>query len=72
MNTTKHFELRQEIYLSFWHYGMLLALLTTILVSASLIGKAQTPKTNNAQITYNTVKIDGLDIFYREAGDKRK
>jgi pimeloyl-ACP methyl ester carboxylesterase len=22
-------------------------------------------------VTYNTVKIDGLDIFYREAGDKR-
>jgi pimeloyl-ACP methyl ester carboxylesterase len=26
----------------------------------------------NTQVSYNTVKIDGLDIFYREAGDKTK
>ncbi len=26
----------------------------------------------NTRVTYNTVKIDGLDIFYREAGDKSK
>lgn len=26
----------------------------------------------NTQISYNTVKIDGLDIFYREGGDKTK
>ena len=31
---------------------------------------AQTSK--NATVTYNTVKIDGLDIFYREAGDRSK
>lgn len=24
-----------------------------------------------ARVTYNTVKVDGLDIFYREAGDKQ-
>lgn len=24
------------------------------------------------RVTYNTIKIDGLDIFYREAGDKSK
>lgn len=34
---------------------------------------AQTPKTqNSAQIAYKTAKIDGLDIFYREAGDRSK
>ena len=27
---------------------------------------------NRARTTYNTIKIDGLDIFYREAGDKSK
>ena len=27
---------------------------------------------NRARLTYNTIKIDGLDIFYREAGDKSK
>ena len=32
------------------------------------------PKSNDEfeRITYNTIKIDGLDIFYREAGDKSK
>lgn len=29
-------------------------------------------KMNNRTVTYKTVKIDGLDIFYREAGDKSK
>ncbi len=27
---------------------------------------------NNKTVTFKTVKIDGLDIFYREAGDKTK
>ncbi len=31
---------------------------------------AQTTK--NTKITYNTVKVEGLDVFYREAGDKTK
>lgn len=34
--------------------------------------QAKTPKPVNPVVTYNTVKIDGLDIFYREAGDKSK
>lgn len=29
-------------------------------------------KMNNKTVTFKTVKIDGLDIFYREAGDKNK
>ncbi len=29
-------------------------------------------QTNNHQVTYNTVKIEGMDIFYRAAGDKTK
>ena len=39
------------------------------LISISTVD-AQTPK--DATVTYNTVKIDGLDIFYREAGDRSK
>lgn len=27
---------------------------------------------NNAKVSYKTVKVDGINIFYREAGDKRK
>lgn len=34
--------------------------------------KAQTINKPETVITYNTVKIDGLDVFYREAGDRRK
>jgi pimeloyl-ACP methyl ester carboxylesterase len=34
--------------------------------------KAETTNKENIKVTYNTVKIDGLDIFYREAGDKTK
>lgn len=33
---------------------------------------AQTSKQPNTAVAYNTVKIDGLDIFYREAGDRSK
>ena len=33
---------------------------------------AQTSKQPDTTVTYNTVKIDGLDIFYREAGDRSK
>lgn len=33
---------------------------------------AQTTNKTETAITYNTVKIDGLDIFYREAGSKAK
>jgi pimeloyl-ACP methyl ester carboxylesterase len=34
--------------------------------------QAKTSKRLNPPLTYKTVKIDGLDIFYREAGDKSK
>lgn len=30
----------------------------------------RTTSSTHAVVTYNTVKVDGLDIFYREAGDK--
>lgn len=34
--------------------------------------QAQTSKTTNPVVSYKTVKVDGLDVFYREAGDKSK
>jgi pimeloyl-ACP methyl ester carboxylesterase len=40
------------------------------LVVSGLSVRAQ--KNADSAIAYNTVKIDGLDIFYREAGDKSK
>jgi pimeloyl-ACP methyl ester carboxylesterase len=42
-----------------------------LLISSQSI-KAQTINKTETAITYNTVKIDGQDIFYREAGDKSK
>jgi pimeloyl-ACP methyl ester carboxylesterase len=52
----------------------LLSLLGGAVLAASLTGKAQ-PRTkesslSRARTTYHTVKVDGLEIFYREAGDR--
>lgn len=46
--------------------GVALALAT--LVSFASLGNAAEPQTSTPQVFYRTVKIDGLDIFYREAG----
>lgn len=46
-------------------------LATGILLFNSPIRAERSNKAEKA-ITYNTVKIDGLDIFYREAGDRTK
>jgi pimeloyl-ACP methyl ester carboxylesterase len=38
-----------------------------------LTGRAQNAHaTDNRQVTYNTLKIDDLEIFYREAGEPSK
>ncbi len=34
--------------------------------------QAQTSKTISPVVSYKTGKVDGLDVFYREAGDKSK
>src|SRR5262249_7830336 len=34
-----------------------------------LVGDRATPDQHSTRVAYKTVKIDGLDIFYREAGD---
>jgi pimeloyl-ACP methyl ester carboxylesterase len=49
-----------------------IAILAGALLISSLSIKAQTANKTAMAVTYNTVTIDGLDIFYREAGDRRK
>ncbi len=53
---------------TFTKTGIALAL-AAVIYPASL-GFAAEPKTPLPQVFYRTVKIDGLDIFYREAGPK--
>ena len=36
------------------------------------VGDRAKPDQHSSRVTYNAVKIDGLDIFYREAGDPSK
>ena len=44
------------------------SLAITILLSVALFANADDPQASVQQVFYHTVKIDGLDIFYREAG----
>jgi pimeloyl-ACP methyl ester carboxylesterase len=44
-------------FVPFWAIGM---------------AQGQTSKTTNSVVTYNTVKVGGVNVFYREAGDKSK
>src|SRR5262245_4404096 len=59
---------------SFGRRVALLSLLGGAVLTASLTGKAQTTtnvsSSSRAQTTYNTIKVDGMEIFYREAGDR--
>jgi pimeloyl-ACP methyl ester carboxylesterase len=59
---------------SFGRRVALLSLLGGAVLTASLTGKAQTTtnasSSSRSQTTYNTIKVDGLEIFYREAGDR--
>ena len=45
-----------------------IALALSILVSLMSTSKGAESETPNSQVLHRTVKIDGLDIFYREAG----
>ncbi len=40
----------------------------TLLVAALVLGAAPSARAQNHQVRYRTVEVDGLDIFYREAG----
>ena len=48
------------------------AVVTVVIFLSIGTAQAQTSKTMNSVVTYNTAKVDGLNIFYREAGDKSK
>lgn len=50
---------------------MTVSMAFAVLIFISTID-AQTSKKSYLTVTYNTVKIDGFDIFYREAGDRSK
>ena len=49
---------------------ILFALALTAVTTFGLFADAAEPKTPTTQVLHRTVKIDGLDIFYREAGPK--
>src|SRR5215813_395570 len=58
----------------FWQI-MIIAILSGALGFLSLTGRADSPAKSrppSSAVTYNSVKVDGLDIFYREAGDTAK
>jgi hypothetical protein len=47
-----------------------IALALVMLVSLNLTSGASEPDAQASQVLHRTVKIDGLDIFYREPGRK--
>lgn len=47
-----------------------IALAFTSLFWLGSVAKSAEPNTTTTQVLHRTVKIDGLDIFYREAGPK--
>ena len=60
--------------INFWQRIAGFILLIIVLMTTNITNSwAQTAKEiSPVQVTYNTVKINDLDIFYREAGDKTK
>lgn len=54
------------------NFRKILTISVVVLLASAAIAKAKTTTKSSTKITYNTVKIEGLDIFYREAGDKNK
>ncbi|MDQ3064560.1 MAG: alpha/beta hydrolase [Acidobacteriota bacterium] len=53
----------------FWKFYFVVAIVSFWAIGTA---QAQTSKAANPAVTYNKVRIDGLDVFYREAGDKSK
>ena len=57
----------------YFRYVLMMTVLLMSLQYTSLPGKAQAERSSNQwPVTYNKLKIDGLEIFYREAGDPLK
>lgn len=57
----------RTIYLKTFLTAIIIAVLSVGLVNA----QQQSPQKTAPAVTYNFVKVDGLDIFYREAGDRQ-
>src|SRR5579871_3876340 len=52
---------------------MKLNLISAVLAAAILAGNAISARADDApRITYHIVKVDGVNVFYREAGDATK
>lgn len=57
-----------------WRYAVRMTLLLASLAMASVTGASLTVvgASNQSPVTYETLRIDNLEIFYREAGDPNK
>ena len=66
--------MKNRISVSSPRYVWMTTLFLVIVMSTSLISRAQTARSssNDHPVTYNTLKIDNLEIFYREAGDPNR
>jgi pimeloyl-ACP methyl ester carboxylesterase len=50
----------------------LTAIILTFMITSNAQGQSRMKEEKDKSTTYKTVKIDDLDIFYREAGDEKK
>lgn len=50
--------------------NLIAALAITVFAGIGLPARADAPEPKTSQVLYRTAKVDGLDIFYREAGPK--
>ena len=50
----------------------LTAIILTVMITSNAQGQSRMKEEKDKSTTYKTVKIDDLDIFYREAGDEKK
>lgn len=56
-----------------WRYALMTMFLFVMLMTTSLNGPAQSVHTSTQwPVTYDTLKVDNVEIFYREAGDPKK
>ena len=55
--------------MNLFHNSAIALVLTTLIASGSTADAAE-PESSTTQVLHRTIKIDSLDIFYREAGPK--
>jgi pimeloyl-ACP methyl ester carboxylesterase len=66
--------MKKELTISSRHYVLMMTLLVVSLVTACVDDRTQTTHASSDQwpVTYNTLKVNNLEIFYREAGNPSK